>query len=219
MQILPQIDLYSSYEKEINSSKIERNYLENLILDFEKEKNNPFIQRLFNENNPEANSRLIIDNTFASPVLLNIAEIAKKYNSAKWVGVESATKHYQQGMDNITAGIVYSDNAEYIQKVKDKRSMVGTNLQDKLVSFLPKPDAEMLSQKMMRHSMNALLLSSSLEKLGLEINYPSLESHVDNKNAAKEYSEGAGGVFFIKWNNKDGNPQKFVNKKFFFQFY
>ena len=39
MQILPQIDLYSSYEKEINSSKIERNYLENLILDFEKEKN------------------------------------------------------------------------------------------------------------------------------------------------------------------------------------
>ena len=39
MHILPRIDLYDSYEKEINSSKVECNYLENLILDFEKEKN------------------------------------------------------------------------------------------------------------------------------------------------------------------------------------
>ena len=106
----------------------------------------------FNETNSESNYRLIIDNTFANPALMNIGEIAKKYQFSKWAGVESATKYFQQGMDNITAGIVYSDDIEFIQKVKDKRAMIGTNLQDKLVSFLPKPDAEMLSRKMIRHS-------------------------------------------------------------------
>ncbi len=170
----------------------------------------------WNSEHPDGGYRLVIDNTFASPTLLHVPRMLKdgKITGARWAVLESATKYYQRGMDNITAGVVYSDDAEYMKAVKGKRTIAGLHLQERLAAYLPDltpEEFELMRGKLARHSMNALYLAKSLEELGLRVSYPGLESHPHHDIAVRNYPQGQGGVFYINWNNADGNPQEFVN--------
>lgn len=158
--------------------------------------------------------RLLIDNTFATPGLVNISERIKelKLTGVKWAAVESATKYFQQGMDNITAGLIYSDDPEFINSAKTKRRNLGEYLQQRLINYLPRADAEIIENKIIRHSMNAMLLATHLERLGLEVSYPGLASHEQSDIATANYPKGLGGVFYFKWDNLRGNPQSYVNR-------
>ena len=171
------------------------------------------INSQWNSTHPEQPCRLILDNTFASLGLMDLQEKVRASGLAdvQWAVTESATKYYQQGMDNITAGLVYSDDPEFMQGVRDRRKLIGTHLQAKLGSYLPAPDVELLEHRMMRHSMNALYLASALERAGLKVSYPGLQSHPHHQEANSGFEVGVGGVFYIACDNADGNPQQFLN--------
>lgn len=168
----------------------------------------------WNGKHPEQPSRLLVDNTFVNITLSDLGRRVKdlKLKNTSWAGLESATKYYQLGMDNITAGIVYSDDEQFIESVRGKRGSIGEILQERLASYLPPPDAEMMEKKMFRHSMNAMLLANHLEQLGLKVQYPGLKTHAGSDLAEKNFPDGVGGVFYIAWDNKFGNPQQFVNQ-------
>lgn len=143
----------------------------------------------------------IIDNTFLTPLLNDIPEKTKKFwrkGSSPVIVIESATKYYQWGLDNINCGIVYTDNAQYLEQLKKTRAKIGTNLQGKLATFLPELSKKLWALKMKRHSENALLLAKTLEKFSdrIDVSYPGLESHRDYKTLEKEY-KGAGGIIYL----------------------
>lgn len=77
--------------------------------------------------------RLVLDNTFLTPELLDLLQEAGKIEGRTHLPltvVESATKYYQQGLDNVTAGIAYANDPAYIQALKRKRAMIGSHLQE-----------------------------------------------------------------------------------------
>lgn len=153
-----------------------------------------------NDEDPDRPMYLIVDNTFLTPTLNDLVARARKVwseGNPPVIGIESATKYYQWGLDNINCGIVYSDDTNFMARLRYLRGQMGTNLQGKLASFLPELPRDLFERKMQRHSQNAALLAKLLERFPekFEVSYPGLESHRDFKTAQKY--KGAGSVFYL----------------------
>lgn len=142
---------------------------------------------------------LIIDNTLPSPVLINPLNEMQGSKVDKVI-VESATKHYQAGKNEITAGIAYSDNPEKIANLKARRIELGTYLQPTDEQKIPADIRETMPGTMKKHAHNALSLAKSLDSSaqGIEVFHPNLPKHKQHELVQRLAPEGAVTLFYIE---------------------
>ncbi|HLN19247.1 MAG TPA: PLP-dependent transferase, partial [Patescibacteria group bacterium] len=140
---------------------------------------------------------LIVDNTLPSPELYKPLEHMKQGMLTDMVVVESGTKHYQLGQDEITLGIACSNNPEKIKEIRNVRSKMGNYLQPMNLVAMPEGSIEGMSDKMKRHAQNALTLAESLSELeGIKkVYHPNLKNHPEKDLADKFSSVGIVSLF------------------------
>lgn len=118
---------------------------------------------------------LMIDNTFLTPALLKVMVLAGSHGVPdQVVVVESGTKYYQLGADEVTLGLAYGQK-EIIGQVKEARVTLGTYLQPRCLEAIPADIFVSLERTIRAHSVNAMQLMSFLYKYGLavdQIHYP-----------------------------------------------
>jgi len=140
----------------------------------------------------EHGALLVVDNTFASPVLQRPLELGAD------IVVHSATK-YLNGHSDMVGGIaVVGDDAELAQKLWYLQNSVG-GIQGPFDSFLAMRGLKTLVLRMNAHCQNALQIARWLEqhpKVARTI-YPGLESHPQHALAMSQMSGMGGGIISI----------------------
>jgi len=135
---------------------------------------------------------LVVDNTFASPVLQRPLELGAD------IVVHSATK-YLNGHSDMVGGIaVVGDNAELAQKLWYLQNSVG-GIQGPFDSFLAMRGLKTLVLRMKAHCENSLKIARWLEqhpKVARTI-YPGLESHPQHSLAMSQMAGMGGGIISI----------------------
>jgi len=139
---------------------------------------------------------VIIDNTLTSPILHNPLKDLKG-EKTEAVVVESATKHWQKGEDKITMGIAYSNDADKIKAIKEKRTEIGTYLQPAGEKELPKDIAEVMPEIVRRHAANALRLAKLLSDCGMDVSHPNLPEHKNSRLAKEMAPQGLVTLFYL----------------------
>lgn len=127
---------------------------------------------------------LVLDNTFASPVLIKPSTYAS-------YSVQSATK-YLAGHNDTIAGILTGNE---LDELWEWRRKLGTIL-DPFRSFMVLRGLHTLELRVRRHSESAMKLARFLEDCDLveEVRYPGLESHPDHDLAEEIFPGLYGGV-------------------------
>ncbi len=135
--------------------------------------------------------RLVVDNTFASPILQRPLELGAH------AVVHSATK-YLNGHSDIVGGVaVVGDDAELAERIGFLQNAVG-GIQGPFDSFLALRGLKTLHLRMRAHCDNALALAQWLESHpGVErVLHPGLASHPQHALAAHQM-HGFGGMVTI----------------------
>ena len=138
----------------------------------------------------QAGLTTIIDNTFASPV--NFRPLALGYDLA----FHSATK-YLNGHSDLVAGCVVGSKV-LIERVRETLNHYGGTL-DPHAGFLLARGMKTLALRVRAQGANALALAKSLSANPrvVQVNYPGLETHPDQKHARELFS-GFGGMLSIQ---------------------
>lgn len=140
----------------------------------------------------EHGALLVVDNTFASPVLQRPLELGAD------IVVHSATK-YLNGHSDMVGGIaVVGDNPELAQKLWYLQNSVG-GIQGPFDSFLAMRGLKTLVLRMNAHCRNALQIARWLEqhpKVERTI-YPGLQSHPQHELAMRQMNGMGGGIISI----------------------
>ena len=147
---------------------------------------------------------VIVDNTFATPVLLRPIEHGAD------VVVHSATK-YLGGHSDVTAGVVAGQGPvveEVIQKLRSFGPAVDPHL-----AWLLERGVKTLALRVERQCRNALALAQALEgRKGVRaVIYPGLESHPDHA-LARELMPAFGGVFSIVVEGGDARAEAVMRR-------
>lgn len=150
---------------------------------------------------------LVVDNTFLTPALYHVMPLAFAMDvKERVIGVESGTKYYQLGADEITLGLAYGPK-DLIQKIRERRAILGTYLQPLCLSAIP-DDIKMRQYKVMRqHSDKAQLLSKFLRDTYIE----SVVEEVIYPEAKNFLVEGCGGVFYFSLKGGPAVVEKFCD--------
>lgn len=150
----------------------------------------------------EAGALLVVDNTFASPVLQKPIELGAD------IIVHSATK-YLSGHCDVIAGAVVVNSEELGTQIKFIQNATGGIL-GPFDSWLTIRGIETLALRVERICENALKLARFLEEQELveHVNYPGLESH-PNHGLAKQQQRYFGGV--ISFTLKSGSVDEAIH--------
>ena len=135
---------------------------------------------------------LVVDNTFASPVLQRPLELGAD------IVVHSATK-FLNGHSDMVGGIaVVGDNAELAQKLWYLQNSIG-GIQGPFDAFLAMRGLKTLVLRMNAHCRNALQIARFLEKHPAvkRTLYPGLESHPQHALAMAQMNGMGGGIISI----------------------
>jgi cystathionine beta-lyase/cystathionine gamma-synthase len=151
---------------------------------------------------------IILDNTLSSPVLRKPLDEAGT-RDATIIVVESGTKHFQEGKDAITLGVAYANNEAAVERIKAKRTEMGTYLQPNDEMLLPEQLAEKVRGTVELQATHALTLATLLEGMPgvLEVSHPNLPAHEDAELARELAPEGLVTIFYIKV----ADPKGFVD--------
>jgi methionine-gamma-lyase len=152
-------------------SKIQKNtkliYCESVDNPLLEIANIPFLSEIANDHN----IKLVVDNTFA-PMILSPAQLGAH------IVVYSLTK-FINGKNDCVAGAICTDN-DFIEELSDINSgtvmLLGPVLDSLRASSILK-NLHTLHIRMKQHSQNALYLARHLEKFGVSVYYPGLQSH------------------------------------------
>lgn len=141
----------------------------------------------------EHNAKLVVDNTF-SPMILTPKRLGAD------IVVHSMTK-FINGTSDCVAGCICA-NKEFIDSLTDVASGTTMLLGPVLDSFRAASilkNIHSLHIRMKQHSHNAQYLSENLEKLGIKVYYPGLESHKQNDLliSLKNHGFGFGGMMVL----------------------
>ena len=114
---------------------------------------------------------LIVDNTF-SPLVISPAELGAH------IVIQSLTK-YINGSSDCVAGAICTtkDFILQLRNVNDGAAMLLGPVMDSLRSSSILKNLRTLHLRMKQHGRNAMYVANELEKLGLKVFYPGLESH------------------------------------------
>ncbi|MCC2547990.1 aminotransferase class I/II-fold pyridoxal phosphate-dependent enzyme [Hymenobacter sp. BT175] len=129
--------------------------------------------------------KLVVDNTFASPILTRPLALGAD------VTLHSVTK-YISGHSDVTAGVVVAADAEVAARLRQIGVFYGFTLSP-MESWLAVRGLKTLRLRMREHSANALAIAEFLEQHPRvrQVNYPGLASHPQRELAA-----GQGGGLF-----------------------
>ncbi len=136
--------------------------------------------------------KLVIDNTFASPV------ITKPLALSADLSVHSVTK-YLSGHSDVTAGVVVCGSEEDYKRAKQIAVVYGLNLSP-FESWLAARGLKTLKLRMKKHSANALEIAHYLEshpKVS-RVWYPGLEQHPQHQVAKEQGKNLFGGMLSFR---------------------
>jgi len=139
----------------------------------------------------ERKALLVVDNTFASPLLCRPAE-----HGADLV-LHSTTK-YLNGHSDVTGGIAMGSR-EIMERVRRGRTLRGACMSP-FDAWLTLRGARTLALRMKEHSKNALALAEALEKHEkiVRVHYPGLASHPHHDLARAQFGELFGGMLSVE---------------------
>lgn len=153
------------------------------------------------------NIKLVVDNTF-SPLIIAPSVLGAD------ITVYSLTK-FVNGKNDCVAGAICSDAAfiDAISNVNDGTAMLLGPVLDPLRSSSILKNLHTLHIRMKKHSENAMFLASAMEKDGLKIIYPGLESHKGHElmKSLMNPDFGFGGMMAIDMGTAD-NAYAFMEK-------
>ncbi|WP_242922584.1 trans-sulfuration enzyme family protein [Pontibacter liquoris] len=138
------------------------------------------------------NLKLVIDNTFASPILTQPLLLGAD------IVIHSVTK-YLSGHSDVTAGVVVSAQPEDLKRVKQVMMVYGLNLSP-FESWLAARGLKTLRVRMRQHCSNALTVARYLAQHPKveKVWYPGLEQHPQHE-LAREQGQGLfGGMLSFK---------------------
>jgi cystathionine beta-lyase/cystathionine gamma-synthase len=123
----------------------------------------------------DTNTYLILDNTSLS---VSCQPFALAGESVSLIVFESLLKYAQMGLDRANAGLIVApcDDAKGLATYREH---LGTNVSDVAVHMLPRPDRQVLEQRLARLQRNALILAERLRERAASVNvvYPGLPGH------------------------------------------
>ncbi|HMW39591.1 MAG: aminotransferase class I/II-fold pyridoxal phosphate-dependent enzyme [Saprospiraceae bacterium] len=154
----------------------------------------------------KSNARLIVDNTFATPILCRPLTIGAH------LVVHSTTK-YLHGHGYSTGGaVVCSEEHFFKTKLWTLYKLIGSNASP-FEAWLVDMGMKTLHLRMERHCQNAMKLAQWFEKQPLvkKVNYPGLKKHHSHLIAKKQMSD-FGAMMSIEINRPLKTVQKFVNR-------
>ncbi len=139
------------------------------------------------------NIKLVVDNTF-TPLIFTPAEMGAD------VVIHSLTK-FINGANDTVGGVICGTTAfiNQLKNVNDGSSMLLGPVMDSLRSAQILKNLRTLPVRMMQHSKNALYLAKALEKDGLKVKYPGLESYPQKElfDRMKHPEFGYGGMITL----------------------
>jgi methionine-gamma-lyase len=150
------------------------------------------------------NSKLIVDNTFATPIVCQPIKLGAD------IVVYSATK-YLCGHSDITGGIAVS-NRELTQNIRNISALYGP-MMSPFDAWLLIRSLRTLEIRMIQHSQNAAKLADFLEKHSKikEVHYPGLKSSPSNEMAGKNFVNGLyGGMLSIDVVNGESGAYELI---------
>lgn len=149
------------------------------------------------------NSKVIVDNTFASPYLLRPLELGAD------IVVHSATK-YLSGHGNLTAGVVCGNDQEIMKSALEYRKFIG--------HMLSPDDAYRLNTQIKTFELRFSRQCENAGKLALWMNnseviskvyYPGLASHTTHMEAAKLFGKrGYGAMITFDFAGNNGEEKR-----------
>ncbi|MHA6248955.1 trans-sulfuration enzyme family protein [Pontibacter sp. CAU 1760] len=136
--------------------------------------------------------KLVIDNTFATPVL------TKPLTWGADVVIHSVTK-YLSGHSDVTAGVVICKEQEDLQRVQKVMMVYGLNLSP-FEGWLAARGLKTLRLRMKQHSSNALELARYLQQHPKveKVWYPGLEEHPQHELAKQQGQNLFGGMLSFR---------------------
>jgi cystathionine beta-lyase/cystathionine gamma-synthase len=154
-------------------------------------------------------SRIIIDNTFATPWLY------KPLNDGADIVIHSVTKYFS-GHGNLTAGVICGNDNKLMQSAIEYRKFVG--------HMLSPDDAYRLQTQIQTFELRFSRQCSNAEELALylagmtvvkEVWYPGLDSHPTHLIAKNLFHEkGYGGMITFNFDGKNDNEKRSRRDKF-----
>jgi cystathionine gamma-lyase len=140
----------------------------------------------------ETGALLVVDNTFASPVLQRPLELGAD------IVVHSATKYLNGHSDMIGGVAVVRDDEELAQNLWFLLNSIG-GIQGPFDSFLALRGLKTLALRMKAHAGNALTIARWLQqhKAVRQVIYPGLEDHPQHTLAMRQMSGQGGGIISI----------------------
>jgi len=132
--------------------------------------------------------KLVVDNTFASPVITRPLELGAD------ITLHSVTK-YISGHSDVTAGVVVAADAAEAARLKQIGVFYGLTLSP-MESWLAVRGLKTLRLRMREHSANALVVARFLEQHPAvrQVNYPGLDGHPQRELAAAQGTGLFGGM-------------------------
>jgi cystathionine beta-lyase/cystathionine gamma-synthase len=157
----------------------------------------------------EYGSRVIVDNTFATPSLYRPLEEGAD------IVIHSATKYFS-GHGNLTAGVVCGNDRTIMQSAIEYRKFVGHMLSPD-DAYRLHTQIQSFNLRFGRQCSNAFRLAGFLESNQLigKVLYPGLKSHSTHGIAEKLFSgKGFGGMITFDFAGKDATAKRGRRDKF-----
>lgn len=144
---------------------------------------------------------VVIDITMTPTEAEKYLEIARD-SGLKVVFVQSGTKFF--GYNRVLSGIIYSDNTEIMDELRDRKRRKGTLLSDasaQVMEYVLPRSKEEFDERVKSANKNTFNLARAFfESADLEVAtivYPNLPNHQNSEYVNKYMPEGAGSVFFV----------------------
>jgi cystathionine beta-lyase/cystathionine gamma-synthase len=156
-----------------------------------------------------AGSKVIVDNTFATPLLCRPLELGAD------LVIHSATKYFS-GHGNITAGVVCGNDREIMKSAVEYRKLVGHMLSPDDAYRLT-TQIQSFALRFRRQCSNASRLAVALKNLpGVrKVWYPGLEEHATHPEAVKLFAgRGFGGMITFDIDGKSMQEKKKKRDRF-----
>lgn len=161
------------------------------------------VQRLAQETKRH-NIRLVIDNTFATPILTKPLVLGAD------IVIHSITK-YLSGHSDVTAGVVVCRQAEDQQRVQKVVKVYGLNLSP-FEGWLAARGLKTLRLRMKQHCSNALILAKYLQdhpKVD-QVWYPGLADHPQHELAKQQGQGMFGGMMSFRIKDETAAVNRFM---------
>ena len=198
---LPKLNINTSFVDVTSLEKIEAAITKDTKIIYCEAMSNPLLEIA---NIPEMakiakkhNVLLVVDNTF-TPLIISSSKLGAD------ITIHSLTKFINGTND--TVGGAYCTSAEFVnnsKSVMDGAAMLLGPVMDSFRSASILKNMRTLHIRMKKHSENALYIATQLEKDGVRVVYPGLQSHKDHKLFTSLYNAefGYGGMLTIDTGN------------------